>query len=149
MKIRYCLLFLGCLFLVPNLGCKKVQQALLGTALEQYFEQTILNSDFTIQYAKDRGTDITNQYNGFVFRLLKNTYYDGPMTAVVNGTTYTGTWSCTSDFGKLTIDFEPGNSPPELAFVSRSWRFIQKAIPLMKFGPWGSTEATELHMLRQ
>ena len=80
-------------------SCKKTQEAYVANVLEQYFEQNILNRDFIVRFASDEGSDITSQYTGYVFRLLKNTYYDGPMTAKIGSQTYTGTWSSNEDFG--------------------------------------------------
>jgi hypothetical protein len=131
------------------LSCKKTEQVYVNNVLEQYFEQNILNNDFTVSYAYDRGTTLTSQYDGWVFRLLKNTYYDGPMTAVKNGVTYTGTWSSNSDYGKLDIQINQPSVPTECLFLNRSWRFTQKALPTMKLAPWGSTDSIVLHMQRQ
>lgn len=62
--------------------------------LQEYFDNNILNRDFIVKLAKDTSNDITTQYTGQVFRLLKNTNYDGEMTGIKNGVTYRGTWSC-------------------------------------------------------
>ncbi len=133
-------------------GCKKAappQQEVTVNILEQYFDQNILNKDFIVNYAKDQGNDITSQYSGWVFRLLKNTYYDGPMTAVINGVTYTGTWSSNSDYGKLVINITQPTPPAPMIFLNREWRFTEKALPIMKLAPWGSTDDTQLFMERQ
>lgn len=133
-------------------SCKKAatpKEVVTGNILEQYFDQNILNKDFTVYYAKDSGNVITGQYTGWVFRLLKNTYYDGAMTAVINGVTYTGTWSSNADYGKLIINITLPAPPAEMIFINREWRFTEKALPIMKLAPWGSTDDTELHMERQ
>ncbi len=129
-------------------SCKKTQEAYVANVLEQYFEQNILNRDFIVRFASDEGSDITNQYTGYVFRLLKNTYYDGPMTAKIGSQTYTGTWSSNEDFGKLIITLNSPSIPTEFNFINRQWRFTEKAIPVMKLAPWGSSAAKELHMER-
>jgi hypothetical protein len=115
---------------------------------EQYFEQNVLNSDFVVHLAVDNSTDITADYSGWVFRLLKNTYYDGPMTATKNGTTYTGTWQCPTDYGKLTILINQPSLPAGFSFINREWRFVKKELPIMQFAPWGSSADTKLHMRR-
>lgn len=144
------LTILGMSMLLPS--CKKAatpKEVVTGNILEQYFDQNILNKDFTVYYAKDSGNVITGQYTGWVFRLLKNTYYNGAMTAVINGVTYTGTWSSNSDYGKLIINISQPAPPAEMIFINREWRFTEKALPIMKLAPWGSTDDTELHMERQ
>jgi hypothetical protein len=115
---------------------------------QQYFEQNVLNSDFVVSLADDNGTIITSQYTGWVFKLFKNTYYDGPMTAIKNGVTYTGTWTCSADYGKLTISLIQPTVATEFIFLNRSWRFTKKELPVMEFAPWGSTAPTKLFMRR-
>jgi hypothetical protein len=128
--------------------CKKTQQVYVANVFEQYFEQNILNKNFIVNYAKDRGTDISTQFAGDTFMLFKNTYYDGPMTAIKNGITYTGTWSSNSDYGKLVINITQPSTPSEFNFINRDWRFTEKALPVMKLAPWGSTDSTALYMER-
>jgi hypothetical protein len=128
--------------------CKKTQQVYVANVFEQYFEQNILNKNFIVNYAKDRGTDISTQFAGDTFMLFKNTYYDGPMTAIKNGITYTGTWSSNSDYGKLVINITQPSTPSEFNFINIDWRFTEKALPVMKLAPWGSTDSTALYMER-
>lgn len=115
---------------------------------QKYFETNVLNSDFVVSLATDNGTDLTAQYNGWVFRLLKNTYYDGPMTAKKNGNTYTGTWSSNQDYGKLIINITLPSVPGEMLFLNREWRFTKKDLPTMELAPWGSAAPVVLHMRR-
>ncbi len=115
---------------------------------QKYFEENVLNKDFIVSLANDNGTDITAQYSGWVFKLLKNTYLDGPMTGTKNGVTYTGTWACNEDYGKLTIIINQPNVPAQIVFLNRSWRFTKKDLPVMELAPWGSTAPTVLHMQR-
>jgi hypothetical protein len=131
-------------------GCSKTASPVPSTdLLNQYFEQNILNRDFVVDSARDNGTELTAQYNGYTFRLLKNTYYDGPMNAVKTGSqTITGTWSSNEDYSKLTITLNQPASPAEFAFINRPWRFTSKAFPVMKLAPWGTTDAKVLHMRR-
>jgi hypothetical protein len=70
------------------------------------------------------------------------------MTAIKNGQTYSGTWSCTEDYGKLTINITQPSIPASFEFINRAWRFTKKDIPTMELAPWGSTAAIVLHMQR-
>lgn len=129
-------------------GCKKIGAAIQEDLYKQYFETNVLNRDFKVSLATDNGSDSTARYNGWVFKLLKNTYYDGPMTAIQSGVTYTGTWKCNEDFGKLTIQIDQPTVPPSFNFLNREWRFTKKDLPTMELAPWGSTAPVVLHMLR-
>ena len=130
-------------------SCSKVQaviEAKQQTALEKQFEDNILNQNFRVQLATDNGVDLTPQYTGYTFRLLKTTYYNGVMTAEKNSITYNGTWSCNEDYSKLTITLPP--APTEFLFLIRDWRFTKKSLPIMEFAPWGTLEPKVLHMER-
>lgn len=129
-------------------ACKKAEETYVANIFEQYFEQNILNRDFIVNFAKDRGTVITDQYAGYTFKLFKNTYYDGPMTAVKGTDTLRGTWGSTPDYGKLIIQITQPASP-DMTFINRDWRFAEKALPIMKLAPWGSSEDSELYMERR
>ncbi len=134
--------------LVAATGCKKGTPEIAENVLEQYFELNILNNDFIVKYALDTSNNITSQYQGYVFRLYRNTLYDGPMTATKDGITYNGTWSSNEDYGKLVIALTHPD-PTIFRFLNRQWRFTRKAIPLMELAPWGSTDPKVLHMERQ
>jgi hypothetical protein len=128
-------------------ACKKSVDASNNALLEQYFETNILNRNFTVSLATDNGADITSDYSGEVFVLLKTDFYHGPLQATKGGMVYTGSWSCNSDYGQLTIMLP--NPPPEFAFLSRAWRFTSKGLPTMELAPWGSSAPIVLHMYRQ
>ncbi|MFT3981974.1 MAG: hypothetical protein QM687_16020 [Ferruginibacter sp.] len=125
-------------------GCNKIRES----AYENYFEENVLDRDFKIDLATTDTSDITAQYTGWVFRLHKNTYTDGPMTATKNGTVYTGTWLLTEDFGKLTILINQPSVPDGFAFLNKSWRFTEKSLPVIKFAPWGVSNNSMLYMRR-
>ncbi|MBS1509872.1 MAG: hypothetical protein JST86_03475 [Bacteroidetes bacterium] len=128
-------------------GCTKEQLAAANkNLLEQYFEDNILNQDFAVQLATDSSANLTAQYNGYTFKLLKNTLYDGVLTATNGGTAYSGSWSCNSDYSKLVITLP--NSISSFSFLTREWRFTKKAIPVMELAPWGTTEPKVLHIQR-
>ena len=130
-------------------GCKKnaITEAQRGV-LEQYFEANILNQNYTVILATDTSRDLTANYNGYFFKLLKNTLLDGPMTAIKGSNTYNGTWSCNDDYSKLTINFT-GSTPPEFIFLTREWRFTKKDVPVMQLAPWGTSDPKVLYMQRQ
>ncbi|HEY8658822.1 MAG TPA: hypothetical protein VIL78_07280 [Hanamia sp.] len=130
---------------------KELQNAVNGTGtstiLEQYFEANVLNQNFLINFATDNGTDITANYTGYTFKMLKTDYYHGPAQATKGVNTYTGTWSSNSDYSKLVITLP--NIPTEFVFLNREWRFTKKAFPQMELAPWGTTEPLVLHMIKQ
>jgi len=139
------LAFAGAILLLQ--GCKKGDNP-AAQLYEEYFEENVLNSDFIVQLATDNGVDNTALYHGWTFRLLKTTYYDGPMTAIKNGVTYTGTWSCDQSYGRLTIHISQPSVPAEFVFLNKAWRFTKKNLPVMELAPWGSSAAQVLHMRR-
>ena len=113
---------------------------------QKYFEDNVLNRDFQVKLATDNGSDLTTQYSGYLFRLTKNTYYDGPLTATSGSTVYSGTWSSNEDYSKLVINLP--SLPAEFVFLNREWKFTSKALPVLKLAPWGTTEPKVLHMER-
>ncbi len=146
-RSRYIIALLFAVLLLA-ISCKKTQDKIQQDLLQQYFETNILNRDFRVQLATDTANDITAQYDGYIFRLYKNTNYDGPMTGIKNGVTTTGTWSCNDDFSKLSIHLTLPSTPPEFTFINRDWRFTKKAVPVMELAPWGTTDPKVLHMER-
>ncbi|HRN92192.1 MAG TPA: hypothetical protein PLE75_05925 [Ferruginibacter sp.] len=130
-------------------GCKKIIEDIQRNWAEDYFEDNIMERNFRITYAHNGTDDITSLYNGYTFVLYKNTFYDGPLTATKDGVTYNGTWACNEDYGKLTIQLtHPDPAGSGINFLTRSWRFTRKAIPVLEFAPWGSSQPHKLHMVR-
>ncbi len=129
-------------------GCSKSEKTPTEQLYQKYFEENVLNRDFRVSRATDNGSDSTAVYTGWVFKLLKNTYFDGPMTATKNGQVFTGTWLCNDDYGKLTININQPAVPPSFPFINREWRFTKKDLPTMELAPWGSSAPVVLHMLR-
>lgn len=127
-------------------SCKKAEKN-SGSVLEKFFESSVLNQNIIVNFASDSGTDITSNYAGFTFVLLKTDYYHGPLQATKNGTVTTGSWSSNDDYSKLIITLPP--TPSEFVFLSRSWRFTSKSQTLMKLAPWGSTAPLILYMQLQ
>jgi hypothetical protein len=134
-------------FLLMGISCKKSGDPGTNPLLEQYFDANIIKRNFIVSLAQDNGTDLTANYNGYVFVLLKTDFYHGPLQATKGGVMYTGTWSSNNDYSKLVITL-PG-TPSEFGFLSRAWRFTSKNFPTLELAPWGSTEALVLHMYRQ
>src|SRR4051812_8921574 len=97
---NYIILFVFSTFVFSSCS-KELQDAIDGTgtssALEQYFEANVLNQNFTINLATNNGVDLTPNYAGYLFKMMKTDYYHGPATATKGTTVYTGTWSSNSD----------------------------------------------------
>lgn len=127
-------------------SCKKSAEG--GNALlERYFEDNVLNRNFVVTLAKDNSTNLTPNYNGYIFVLLKTDFYHGPLKATKNNITYEGTWSSNDDYSKLTIVLPA--TPSEFGFLTRAWRFTSKSLPVLKLAPWYSRDPIELNMTRQ
>ncbi|MEO6404604.1 MAG: hypothetical protein ABIY51_06425 [Ferruginibacter sp.] len=146
---RFILAVLFALLILLSQSCSKTGSApATDDLIKAYFETNVLNRDFKVFLATDSGVDITSQYDNYVFRLMKNTYFDGPMTGTKNGVTISGTWSSNDDFSKLVISLNQPSAPAGFTFLNRQWRFTRKAFPLMELAPWGSTDPKVLQMLR-
>lgn len=147
---NYFLLLLISAFIFTSCS-KDLQNAVNGTGtstiLEQYFETNVLNQNFTINLATNNGVDLTANYNGYLFKMMKTDFYHGPAQITRGTIVYTGTWSTNTDYSKLVITLP--NTPSEFVFLNREWRFTKKALPQMELAPWGTTELLVLHMLRQ
>lgn len=118
-----------------------------SSILEQFFEANVLNKNFVISLATNNGVDISANYNGYVFKMLKTDYYHGPAQVTKGSNTYTGTWSSNSDYSKLVITLP--STPSEFIFLNREWKFTKKNPPQLELAPWGTTEPLVLHMLQQ
>jgi hypothetical protein len=130
-------------------GCKKKVEDISQQTLQQYFESTILNKPFVVEYAKDTANDITTNYNADTFILKKgSTYYGGEMTGTKGGAVFTGTWGSNEDYSKLDININTPTPPAEYSFLNRSWKFTKKSLPIMELAPWGTTDPKILHMRR-
>lgn len=150
-KSRFFIAMIVAILLLASSCNKSNPPDYIANVYEQYFETNILNTDFKVKLATDTSVDITSQFADYRFRLLKNTYYDGPMkaTKISNPSiVYTGTWSTNEDFSKLVISITQTTVPIEFNFLNRSWKFTKKALPVMEFAPWGTIEPKVLHMER-
>ncbi|HEY5462397.1 MAG TPA: hypothetical protein VIJ95_04010 [Hanamia sp.] len=134
----------GMIFFCASCGKPNLETSL---PLQQFFETNILNRNFIVSFAQDSAVDITSQYNGYTFVLLKTDFYHGPLKANYGASTYNGTWSCDSDYGQITITLP--DTPSVFQFLSRSWRFVKKDIPTLQLAPWGTTQPYFLNMTRQ
>ena len=119
----------------------------MASLQEKLFEQNLLNQNFVVSFADDNGTVLTSNYTGYIFILEKIDYYHGPMKAIKNGITYLGTWSSNDDYGKLIITLP--DTPAELKFLSREWRFKSKSFSLLKLAPWGQGDGINVHLSKQ
>lgn len=145
-QIKNISIIVFCCMLLSTTSCKKAGDLVNNPLLEQYFETNILNRDFTVTLATDNSTDLTGNYTGYTFVLLKTDFYHGPLRATIGSTVYMGTWSSNEDYSKLDISLPA--PPPEFTFLTRAWRFTSKSFPTLKLSPWGSTEPLVLHMYR-
>ena len=125
-------------------NCKKTVEEIQRNLAQEYFDANVIDKDIIVRYAYDNGSDLTGQYTGYSFKLLKNTYLDGPLKATIGGVTYNGTWLCNDDYGKLTISLPAVPAP--FVFLTREWRFVKKTVPVMELAPWGTTDAKILHL---
>ena len=135
------------LFSISAISCKKTTTTDPANILEQYFDANILNRNFIVNLATDNGTDLTANYSGYTFKLIKTDYYHGPMESKYGTNTYTGTWVANSDYSKLTISLPA--APSLFIFLNRDWRFTSKNIPELDLAPWGSTDPVVLHIIQQ
>lgn len=134
------------LLLVVGLGaCKKEKNS--GTQAEKLFEQNILHRPFVVDLAEEDGRNITATFRGYHFILMKTDYYHGPLRAIHDGSVITGSWSTNDDFSKLVIELPAGTA--QFDFLSTSWRFTKKGLPVMKLAPWGAASNKVLHMRRE
>jgi hypothetical protein len=141
-RARSILFVLLGLLLCVGSGCKKRKEKIEAKVFEpsflnKYFEDNILNRDITISLAKFEGRDTTPMYSGYVFKLLKDTYYQGPFEARFNDSTYTGTWQTNDDYSKLILDIKKTGP---LKWVSISWKFTSKTTSSLELVPWFNTD---------
>ncbi len=145
-RSRFIIVILISIILLLASCSKSAIQADVLSAAQQYFDDNVIGRDFRVELATDNGSDITAQYTGYLFRLNKNTTYDGPLTATIGTTVYTGTWSCNDDYSKLVISLP--STPAVFGFLTREWKFTKKSLPIMELAPWGTLEPDVLHMER-
>jgi len=130
-------------------SCKKKVEDITQQTIQEYFEETILNKNFIVEFAKDTGADITDNYYADTFIMKKgSTYYDGVMTGKNGAIIYTGTWSSNEDYSRLVININTPTPPAAYTFLNRPWRFTKKSLPIMELAPWGTTDPKILHMRR-
>lgn len=139
---QYLIAGLFCAMLLLNSCVKKI----LEKKAEDFFVTNYLNTDFIVDLATDSTSDLTAQYDGYVFRLLQNTLKDGPVTAKKNAEVFTGTWITNDDYSKLTILINQPSILPEFNFLNREWRFADKNLPILGLTPWGSLAPTKLNL---
>ena len=145
------------LALMPNWSCKKedpvnndtqqIDTSNLDTSqnsLGILFEYYVLNKATQITLAIDSaGNNITPTYMDYEIYLRKETYINGPLEILANGSKYIGTWESNNDYSRLTLDIS-GLEPFE--FFNRTWRFTYKSMDLLKIAPVTNPGETELHL---
>ncbi len=110
-------------FVAGIISCSKKkleEKAYEPSVMNKFFEDYILNKDISVSIAKYEGRDTSAMYAGYSFKLLRNTYYDGPFEARVNGVLYTGTWQCNEDYSKLTLNISGTGA---LDWVKLNWKY--------------------------
>lgn len=143
MKLKNLILVLSIfLFVMGMNSCKKKEEIIAQKAYEpstmnKFFEDYILNKDIRVFQAKFEGRDTTAMYSDYVFKLYKNTYYDGPFEARNSTDTFTGTWECNEDYSKLILNIKKNSA---LDWVSISWKFKSKTTTSMELIPWFNTD---------
>ena len=143
MKLKNLIVVLSIFFFVMGMySCKKKEEIIAQKAYEpstmnKFFEDYILNKDIRVFQAKFEGRDTTAMYSDYVFKLYKNTYYDGPFEARNSTDTFTGTWECNEDYSKLILNIKKN---PALDWVSTSWKFKSKTTTSMELIPWFNTD---------
>jgi len=135
-------LFSITLFVMGMNSCKKKEEIITQKAYEpstmnKFFEDYILNKDIRVFQAKFEGRDTTAMFSDYIFKLYKNTYYDGPFEARTSTDTFTGTWECNEDYSKLILNIKKNSA---LNWVSISWKFKSKTTSSMELIPWFDTD---------
>lgn len=105
--------------------------------MQAFFETYILGKDIRVTTAKFEGRDTTAMLSPYTFRLHKNTYYDGPFSAVNGSDTFWGSWQSNSDYSKLILDVRQNSA---LDWISISWKFKSKTISSLELIPWFDTD---------
>ena len=116
---------------------KLEEKAYEPSTMNKYFEDYILNKDITVTEAKFEGRDTTGMYNGYVFKLVKGTYNDGPFEARKGGDLQTGTWQCNDDYSKLTLNITSNDT---LKWISINWKFKSKTLSSLEIIPWFTSD---------
>lgn len=138
MQIKYTfsvlLLLLAAACSKEKLAEKKAEDP--GT-LSKIFEDYILNKDIRVNLARFEGRDTTALLSAYTFKLLKDTYYQGPFTAVQGSDTFSGNWQSNEDYSKLILDIKQNSA---LEWISISWKFKSKTVSTLELIPWFTTD---------
>lgn len=145
------------LVFMPNWSCKKTDTVNNDTqqidtidldtsqnTLGLLFEYYVLNKPTQITLAIDStGNNITPTYADYEINLKKETFFNGPLEILANGTKYVGTWQTNGDYSRLTLNIS-GLKP--FGLFNRTWRFTYKSIDLLKISPVTNPGETVLHL---
>src|SRR5882757_2606673 len=110
------MLFFVVLFWISS--CSKKDGTMPAT--ETNFDAAVLNKDFYIGSANNDGTDITAQFNGYVFKYSKSNSVAGYVIANNNLLNFNGTWTTSADFSTITLAFS--NAPDDFNFMNNTWK---------------------------
>jgi hypothetical protein len=89
------------------------------------------------------GNNITPDFSDMVIYLRKETFYNGPVEILANGTKYVGTWSSNYDYSFLDLNIE---GLPQFKFFEKTWRFKYKSLDLLILVPRSNPLKKEMHL---
>ncbi len=111
---------------------------------QKVFELYVLNRATRIKLAIDTGgINITPDFSDMVIYLRKETFYNGPVEILANGTKYIGTWSSNYDYSFLDLSIE---GLPQFKYFEKTWRFKYKSLDLLILVPRSNPLKKEMHL---
>ena len=128
----------------PNDTTKKDSVIDTASFAQKVFELYVLNKATRIKLAIDTGgTNITPDFSDMVIYLRKETFYNGPLEILANGTKYIGTWSSNYDYSFLDLSIE---GLPQFKYFEKTWRFKYKSLDLLILVPRSNPLKKEMHL---
>lgn len=128
----------------PNDTTKKDTVIDTVSLAQKVFEIYVLNKATRIKLAIDTGgTNITPDFSDMVIYLRKETFYNGPVEILANGTKYVGTWSSNYDYSFLDLSIE---GLPQFKYFEKTWRFKYKSLDLLILVPRSNPLKKEMHL---
>jgi hypothetical protein len=128
----------------PNDTTKKDSVIDTASFAQKVFELYVLNKATRIKLAIDTGgINITPDFSDMVIYLRKETFYNGPLEILANGTKYIGTWSSNYDYSFLDLSIE---GLPQFKYFEKTWRFKYKSLDLLILVPRSNPLKKEMHL---
>lgn len=128
----------------PNDTTKKDTVMDTASLAQKVFELYVLNKATRIKLAIDTGgNNITPDFSDMVIYLRKETFYNGPLEILANGTKYVGTWSSNYDYSFLDLAIE---GMPQFKYFEKTWRFKYKSLDLLILVPRSNPIKKEMHL---